>query len=135
MADGPFDYPNRVPGCNPITGPKKTSAGVFYLNNACFALAPPTANGLVLGNNGRNSLYGPKLVDFDFSVFKNTHITERFVAQFRAEFFNIFNHPNFQAPLNNNTLSINGGTLSGAGQLDSTTTTSRQIQLGLKLAF
>jgi hypothetical protein len=135
-SDGPFDYPNRVAGCNPITGPKKTASGVFYLNNACFALAAPTANGLVLGNNGRNSLYGPKLVNVDFSVFKTTHITERFAAQFRAEFFNIFNHANFQAPLDFNTLSIqNDGSLAGAGQLDSTTTTSRQIQLGLKLVF
>jgi hypothetical protein len=76
-------------------------------------------------------LYGPKLVDVDFSLFKNTHITERFVAQFRAEFFNIFNHPNLQAPIDN--LVIDGG--GTAGQIDSTTTTSRQIQLGLKLTF
>jgi hypothetical protein len=122
--DSGFDYPNRVPGCKPTQG------GVAYVNTACFVEAPPTANGLVLGNNGRNSLYGPKLVNFDFSLFKNTHITERFVAQFRAEFFNIFNHSNFQAPVDNNTLG-NGS----SGVIDSTTTTSRQIQFGLKLSF
>jgi len=134
--DGPFDYPNRVSGCNAITGPTKTKSGVFYLNNACFALAAPTTNGLVLGNNGRNSLYGPKLFNVDFSVFKNTHIGERFTVQFRAEFFNVFNHANFQAPLDFNTLSLQtDGSLNGAGQIDSTTTTSRQIQLGLKLTF
>jgi carboxypeptidase family protein len=139
--DAPYDYPNRVPGCNPIAGTRidPVTHQVNYINNACFVVAPPLPNGggLVLGNNGRNSLYGPKLVNVDFSVFKNTHITERFVAQFRAEFFNIFNHTNFQAPLNNYTLFIqpDGSSVKGAGLLDSTITTSRQIQLGLKLTF
>jgi len=133
--DEPFDYPNRVPGCNPITGK------INYINNACFVLAPMVngGTGLVLGNNGRNSLYGPKLVNVDFSVFKNAHITERFTAQFRAEFFNILNHTNFQAPVDNNSFTNSdpesNGQLSGAGLIDSTTTTSRQIQLGLKLTF
>jgi hypothetical protein len=133
--DEPFDYPNRVPGCNPITGK------VNYINNACFVLAPMVngGTGLVLGNNGRNSLYGPKLVNVDFSIFKNARLTERFTAQFRAEFFNIFNHTNFQAPVDNNSFTNqdpeSNGQLSGAGLIDSTTTTSRQIQLGLKLTF
>jgi hypothetical protein len=140
-SDAPYDYPNRVTGCNPIAGTRidPIAHQVNYINNACFVVSPPLPNngGLVLGNNGRNSLYGPKLVDVDFSVFKNTHITERFVAQFRAEFFNVFNHTNLQAPLNNNTFTtVNAdNTVSGAGVLDSTTTTSRQIQLGLKLTF
>jgi len=133
--DEPFDYPNRVPGCNPITGK------VNYINNACFVLAPMVngGTGLVLGNNGRNSLYGPKLVNVDFSIFKNAHLTERFTAQFRAEFFNILNHTNFQAPVDNNSFTNldpeKTGSLGGAGLIDSTTTTSRQIQLGLKLSF
>ncbi len=136
--DEPFDYPNRVPGCSP-THLSKTPSGVSYVNNSCFVLAPQTNGGLVLGNNGRNSLYGPKLVNVDFSIFKNAHITERFVAQFRAEFFNIFNHANFQAPVDFNSFTNPDpeatGALSGAGGIDSTTTTSRQIQLGLKLTF
>jgi hypothetical protein len=130
--DSGFDYPNRVPGCNPIQG------GINYVNDACFVVAPVTNGGLVLGNNGRNSLYGPRLVNVDFSVFKNTHVTERFNVQFRAEFFNVLNHANFQAPVDNNTFtsaSLIDGTVSGAGQIDSTTTPSRQIQLGLKLIF
>ena len=83
-------------------------------------------------------MYGPKYVDVDFSIFKNTHITERFNVQFRAEFFNVLNHTNFQAPVDNNTFTgVNyiDGTLTGAGAIDSTNGTSRQIQLGLKLAF
>ena len=85
-----------------------------------------------MGNNGRNQLYGPKLVDVDFSIIKNTafpRTSDAFNMQLRFEFFNLFNHTNFQAPLDNNTL---GGSL---GQIDATTTTSRQIQLGLKFIW
>ncbi|PYT78137.1 MAG: hypothetical protein DMG40_20920 [Acidobacteria bacterium] len=127
-----FDYPDRVAGCNPINSNFKSIVGLTYLNASCFQLAPPTANGIRMGNNGRNQLYGPKLVDVDFSVIKNTHvprISEAFNVQLRFEFFNLFNHANFQAPLDNNTL---GGSL---GQIDATTTTSRQIQLGVKFLW
>jgi len=50
------------------------------------------------GNLGRNSLRGPAFKELNFSIFKNTNLTERLVLQFRAEFFNIFNHPNFANP-------------------------------------
>jgi hypothetical protein len=50
------------------------------------------------GNMGRNSLRGPAFKEFNFSIFKDTHLTEHVVVQFRAEFFNIFNHPNFANP-------------------------------------
>jgi hypothetical protein len=51
------------------------------------------------GSLGRNALIGPDYRNFDFSVFKTTPITERIKLQMRAEFFNIFNHPNFASPL------------------------------------
>lgn len=128
-----FDYPDRLPGCNPINSNFKSAPNLTYLNASCFGLAPATlSSGIRLGDNGRNQLYGPKLVDFDFSVIKNTHvprISETFAVQLRFEFFNLFNHTNFQAPLDNNTL---GGSL---GQIDATTTTSRQIQLGAKIIW
>jgi hypothetical protein len=90
-----------------------------------------------LGNSGRNQLYGPGLINFDFALSKNTKITESFSAQFRAEFFNIFNHPSFQAPplTSSRLFDENGNRLAGAGLIASTTTSSRQIQLGLKLSF
>jgi hypothetical protein len=50
------------------------------------------------GNMGRNSLRGPSFKELNFSVFKDTPITERVNMQIRAEFFNIFNHPNFSNP-------------------------------------
>lgn len=126
-----FDYPDRAPGCNPINSNFK-SQGLNYVNVSCFSIAAPTANGIRMGNNGRNQLYGPRLVDVDFSVIKNTNvprISEALNVQLRFEFFNLFNHPNFQAPIDNNTLGA------GLGQIDSTTTTSRQIQLGVKLIW
>ena len=101
----------------------------------------------LLGNAGRNQLVGPNLVDVDFAILKNTHvprISETFNVQLRFEFFNIFNRANFQAPVDN--LSFGGfGSLTGGafnsvqpgsgGVIDSTTTTSRQIQLGIKLIW
>jgi hypothetical protein len=99
----------------------------------------------LVGNAGRNSLYGPGLATVDFSVFKNfrvTKISEAFNVQFRAEFFNILNHTNFQATNfltdgNNNSIFNGDGSLlsTTAGVLGSTTTSSRQIQLGLKLIW
>ena len=51
------------------------------------------------GNLGRNSLRGPAFKELNFSVFKNTPITEKVNLQMRAEFFNILNHPNFSSPI------------------------------------
>jgi outer membrane receptor protein involved in Fe transport len=51
------------------------------------------------GDMGRDSLRGPSLKQFDFSLFQDTRLTERLTLQLRAEFFNIFNHPNFSNPL------------------------------------
>jgi Carboxypeptidase regulatory-like domain/TonB-dependent Receptor Plug Domain len=51
------------------------------------------------GSLGRNSLIGPDYRNFDFSIFKVTPITEQVKVELRAEFFNIFNHPNFSSPL------------------------------------
>jgi len=50
------------------------------------------------GNLRRNVLRGPSFKEFNFSIFKNTQITERLNLQLRAEFFNLFNHPNFANP-------------------------------------
>jgi hypothetical protein len=109
----------------------------FYNANCNPAAAYPTCLNL-LGNAGRDSLYGPGLAGVDFSVFKNFHVTtisEAFNVQFRAEFFNILNHTNFQAPnflTDNNNNSVDQA---NGGILASTATTSRQIQLGLKLIW
>ena len=53
------------------------------------------------GNAGRNILTAPGFEDIDFAVSKLTTVKERFSLQFRAEAFNLFNHPNFAQPSNN----------------------------------
>jgi len=67
------------------------------------------------GDLGRNSLRGPSFKEFNFSVFKNTAITERVNLQIRAEFFNLFNHPNFSNPELPNFITDSGVDSSGRG--------------------
>jgi Carboxypeptidase regulatory-like domain/TonB dependent receptor-like, beta-barrel/TonB-dependent Receptor Plug Domain len=105
-----------------------------------FAAAFPQCFNL-RGNAGRNILIGPGVTSLDFSVFKNNYIrsiSERFNIQFRAEMFNILNHPNFAPPISpTNTDIFDGtGTLNPtAGLLTKTTTTAREIQFAVKVIF
>lgn len=94
------------------------------------------------GNVGRNTLIGPGLMNVDFSVFKNNYIkriSESFNVQFRAEFFNVLNHANFNVPSlgdgNTNVLDNAGNVNSTAGLLSQTTTESREIQFAVKIIF
>lgn len=86
------------------------------------------------GSARRDSLPGPSFVNTDFSIVKNTQITERVNLQFRTEFFDIFNHPNFGNPVNTVTSAAFGriqSTRFPAGDFGS----ARQIQFALKLIF
>jgi hypothetical protein len=86
------------------------------------------------GSARRDSLPGPDFVNTDFSIVKNTKITERFNLQFRTEVFDLFNHPNFGDPTNTVTSSAFGKILSTrfpVGDFGS----ARQIQFALKLLF
>jgi hypothetical protein len=75
-------------------------------------------------------------VNFDFSLFKDNKIKENLNLQFRAELFNAFNHSNFNSPLDNSTLfNQDGSPVGGAGTIDSTSTSNREIQFALKLIF
>jgi hypothetical protein len=95
---------------------------------ASSAYALPPAGVYVYGNEGRNLLHGPGLFNIDYSLFKSFPIKERLRLQFRAEFFNLLNHPNF-----NNPAGVFG---TGAfGNITSTSTDNREIQFGLRLAF
>jgi outer membrane receptor protein involved in Fe transport len=92
--------PNLVPGVNPINSNWESAPdSIGYLNPLAFA-QPPDPAGLAgsFGNLGRNAIYGPHFWNVDFSLAKNTQIREKLNLQFRAEFFNIFNHPNFALP-------------------------------------
>ena len=113
----------------PPIGPKGAKVAVPFPQ--CFNLR---------GNAGRNILRGPGLVNLDTSLFKNNsfrRISETFNAQLRFEVFNIFNHANFQLPpiTNDNIFTAAGGLDPNGGVLTSTVTTSRQLQLALKIIW
>jgi hypothetical protein len=105
-----------------------------WMDPSGFSLPAPGT----FGNLQRDFLTGPGLVTLDYSVMKVTPIKEKARLQFRAEFFNIANHANFSLP-NANVFAqaVNGGGTPNPtfGKITSTTTSSRQIQLALKLMF
>lgn len=78
---------------DPNTGPHTVNR---WFNTAAFT---PNAS-LTFGNAGRNIVVGPGFHNFDFSLMKNIRVGDRVNAQFRAEFFNVTNHPNFALPAN-----------------------------------
>jgi hypothetical protein len=73
------------------------------------------------------------MAEMDVSLFKNTSLSERTSLQFRAEFFNVINHPNLGPP--NATVFSSGTTNASAGLITTLANTPRQIQFGLKLMF
>ncbi|MHB8541738.1 MAG: carboxypeptidase-like regulatory domain-containing protein [Candidatus Acidiferrales bacterium] len=120
------------PFVNPaFTGPVITGNVNGYFNPAAF-LAPPPNSGFY-GNLGRDTLTGPGLATWDFSAFKDTRIHERMNLEFRAEIFNLLNRANFNTP---NAIAFTPtGVSPSAGVITSTSTTSRQVQFGLKLLW
>jgi hypothetical protein len=149
------------PGCSSLVNPGNV---VSYIKAQCLGLVPLTAANAaycdsargaadgnpgtcpnIRGNLGRNSLIGPGLFNVDVSTLKNNYIpkiSESFNIQFRAEFFNVLNHPNFAPPGVN---SLTGGDLeliNGAGQsvpgfgrIVATQTPNRIVQLALKIVW
>ncbi len=137
-----------TPPTAPASLPLATAANPFGCAPLSYTAAAPAPAGLqycsnVLGTSGRNKFYGPGLTSVDFSIFKNfpvPKISETFNAQFRAEFFNVLNHSNFLSPGFLNTFGQNNSAFDFNGRnlpigLNQTSTTSRQIQLGLKLVW
>ena len=102
-----------------------------WFNPKAF-LAPPNNSGF-WGNLGRDTLIGPGLATWDFALHKDIRFGERTNLQFRAEFFNILNHANFNTP--NAVVFTPSGVSPTAGVITSTSTTSRQVQLSLKLLW
>ena len=129
------DRPNLKPGRsnNPVLGgPNK------YYDASAFELPPAVpgqAPGGVYGNLGRNTIIGPGLVNFDFDLAKTIPVTEQVRMDFRAEFFNLFNKANFGLPDFTLFTATDGVVRPAAGRISTTTTTSRQVQFGLKLIF
>jgi hypothetical protein len=120
----PFVNPN-------FSGPVILGNPSQWFNPAAF-LAPPNNSGFY-GNLGRDTLIGPGLATLDLSFLKDTRIREGLNLQFRAEIFNILNRVNFNTP-NAITFTPTGASPT-AGVITSTSTTSRQVQFGLKLRW
>ncbi len=123
------ERPNVKPGYtnNPILGGPDR-----YWDINAFELQPVNTR----GNLGRNTLIGPGLFAFDLSAAKSWNLRERTSLQFRGEIFNLPNHPNFAVPSGQIALTNAAGAVSPTwGRITSTVTTSRQVQLGLKLTF
>lgn len=114
--------PDPVPGVSLI--PSHQGPTEWY-NPAALQAAAPGTYGLL----GRNVLEGPGQINVDFSLFKNFVLGEEREVQFRAEFFNLVNHPNFRGDSIGLTFDQ-----AGAGQITAANA-SRQIQLGIKLYF
>jgi hypothetical protein len=87
------------------------------------------------GTAGRNSLVGPGLVTLDFSLFKNTYVSEKLNVQFRVETFNLANRSNFLPPSSTDLFSSTGAPVSTYGKITAESTSAREIQFGLKLIF
>ena len=118
--------PDRI--CNGA-GPQTVAE---WFNTNCFttdALSQALENGTPrFGNSGKNILYGPRMQQWDVAFIKRNRLTEKVNLEFRAEFFNLFNHPYFNTP----DATIGSST---AGQLTGEAGTPRDIQFGLKLKF
>ncbi|MGA8151754.1 MAG: carboxypeptidase regulatory-like domain-containing protein [Terriglobales bacterium] len=120
------------PFVNPdFTGPVILGKPSQWFDPNAFLQPPPNSG--FYGNIERDTLIGPGLATWDFSVLKETPIRERLSLQFRAEIFNLLNRANFNTP---NLIVFTPSGVSGtAGAITSTSTTSRQVQFGMKLIW
>ena len=117
-----WNRPEQVAGCNPYSA---NHSQLQWINASCFVPATATE----LGNASRVPVTGPGFVNTDFSVIKQFALPwENMGLNFRAEFFNLFNHAQFGAPVND----INAP---GFGSVNSTVNNPRLVQFGLKLTF
>jgi hypothetical protein len=135
-------------GCSPnhiVDRPTGTNA-IQWFDPGCYKLQPPGT----IGNVTRNTLEGPRTVELDLALLKDTRITEKLRGQFRAEFFNVLNHPIFAPPSGTWATGYNFGAnpmnpsqdtplvAGNAGQIQSTSQAAvahREIQFALKLIF
>ena len=117
--------PNQI--CNPVLSHPTLSE---WFNPSCFA--QPAAG--QLGNANRTPLSGPDFVNTDFSIIKHFVPREGMRVDFRAEFFNLFNHPQFGAP-GGNGYGADFASPSTFSNINYTVNNPRVVQFGLKLAF
>lgn len=122
LNNGQSNRPDIVGGCNPNLSNRTLTE---WFNTSCFAndLVPGT-----YGSEGTNVVRADGLQQVNFSIFKNFSFAERLNLQFRADFQNLFNHPNYGLP----DLTVGDPAM---GSVTSASVNARIIQLGLKLSF
>jgi hypothetical protein len=122
--------PNVVAGCNKSTSGSKAARLNEWFNTACFT--PP--GDYAFGDESRvdATLRQDGAKNFDFAIFKKTTIAERAGVEFRTEFFNLFNHPQFGPPNGTCCLAPPNGNF---GQVTNTINNPRLIQFALKFEF
>jgi hypothetical protein len=154
-----FVRPSWASGATASTASSNIPAGYFF--NPLAFVRPvvlsgqliPSSNGSAIanatgtdfGNVGRNVLRGPGQVNVDFSVIKRFPFAESRNIELRAEFFNLFNHPNFANPVSNlsavpaTSIDANTGRITSNpgdfGRVISTSNNPRLIQFAVKLNF
>ena len=124
--------PDVTPGCNEKSGGGSLTS---WFNTSCFA--PPPQWGYGTEARVDPVLRGPGINNFDFAIFKRTQIHEKLGIEFRAEFFNLFNHPYFNMPGNGYDGTPTGN---GFGAITSTVQSGvaspeRLVQFALKFVF
>src|SRR5437660_10278716 len=166
-ANNALSRPSWAPGATHSTATSNIPAGYFF-NPFAFArpIVPagqliPSSNGTAVagatcgqptvlctdfGNVGRNVLRGPKQTNLDFSVISRFAISESKNIEFRAEFFNLFNHVNFANPISSlNAFASSGGSIDSNtgrivnpgdfGRIISTSNNPRLIQFAVKFNY
>jgi hypothetical protein len=138
----PKDFSFNLDGQTALQCPAGKQSLTCYYNQTAFAvpaLAPGQVSAHLFGNSPVNILRGPDFVNFDFAAMKFIPITENTKLQFRAEFFNIFNHPNFDLPGGARPIALGTPSFVDVPGGSSITATlpdnQREIQVALKYIF
>jgi hypothetical protein len=127
-----------------VAPPAMSPTGAIYYSTAsssgqaqCAAANPGITCGTLFGNSGTGIISGPGQFNFDLSILKTTRLFESHMLQFRGEFFNAFNHPQFTNPNYGQgaIYSLPNFAAGNFGQITSTSVNPRVIQLALKYTF
>ncbi|OFW04497.1 MAG: hypothetical protein A3G20_04625 [Acidobacteria bacterium RIFCSPLOWO2_12_FULL_59_11] len=118
-------------GCGRVRPGQELGGPDLYFDPCVFSVPPPGT----LGNVGRNTLLAPSILSVDVSLQREFLLDSKRRLQFRADLFNLPNHPNFVGPSSVVFSGEAGDRTSTAGRISRPATTSRQIQFALRLSF
>ncbi|MBI4459123.1 MAG: hypothetical protein HY648_03560, partial [Acidobacteria bacterium] len=123
--------PDLIPGGNNNPILENWDPNVRYFDPSQFSVAPLG----FFSNLGRNTLIRPGQFVMNLSIYKDNRIGENKNLQFRVEFFNFLNHPNFGVPASSVFRDATGALNANVGRINTTSADMRRVQLGLKFTF